>query len=209
MTIARYHALLFLLIVAITTGCASQGEKMVQSYSRTRESVLEAQNQVRATVVAMNALRSTPPAALPDAFGRYKDAVSKLEREGADAKRRSVSMKEEMETHIRAWQKEMETIKDPSIKASLESRREAVRTNFKLVQMYSEDARKAYEPFLQGSQSIVQALSIDLSPAALDSLAPSMDRVAADGNALSQRISAIQRALDNIANGISPIGEWR
>jgi hypothetical protein len=72
--------------------------------------------------------------------------------------------------------------------------------------MYADDARKAYAPFLQGSKEISRALSIDLSPAAVTSLAPAMDRVAIDGQALQERLAAVQRALGNIANGVSPIG---
>ncbi len=50
------------------------------------------------------------------------------------------------------------------------------------------------------------ALSIDLSPAARSSLAKSMDKTAADGKTLKQKITAMQKALDNIAEGRSPIG---
>jgi prophage DNA circulation protein len=71
--------------------------------------------------------------------------------------------------------------------------------------MYADDARKAYDQYLKGSKEMVQALSIDLSPAAISSLSEAMDRVMMDGNALKQRITALQRALDNMANGVSPI----
>jgi len=97
-------------------------------------------------------------------------------------------------------------INDPNIKATLQSRQQAVRSNFKLVQMYADGARKAFDPFLKGNKEIVQALSIDLSPPMVVSLAPAMDRAYADGQALKQRIAALQHALDSMANGASPIG---
>jgi len=75
------------------------------------------------------------------------------------------------------------------------------------VQMYADDARKAYEPYLRRSKEIVQALTIDLSPAAVKSLAPAIDSVMADGDALRLKLAAMQHALNNIANGVSPIGE--
>jgi hypothetical protein len=201
---------ILLLIVAMTLagGCAPKtpGEKMVLSYEKTRETLAESQRHVALTQASLSSLPRTPPAALKDGFRHYKDTVEKLEKEGADAKRRAAAMKEESAAHIKAWQDEMKTIKDPTIKGSLESRREAVRTNFTLVQMYAEDARKAFAPCLQGNKDLVQALSIDLSPASLTSLAPSIDRVAADGEALQQRLWMMQRALDNIASGVSPLG---
>ena len=106
---------------------------------------------------------------------------------------------------MRAWQKEMENVQDPQMKSTLEARREAVKTNYKLVRMYADDARKAYEPFLKGNQQLVQALSIDLSPPGVSSLAPSMDKVLADGQMLKQKIEALQRALSNIGHGVSPL----
>jgi hypothetical protein len=200
--------LLTVLALAHAGGCAStsRGEKMVQSYARTREAVAEGQREVDTTLASLAALRTTRPELLPDAFRRYKDAVGRLEEEGKDAKKRAVAMQGQSETHIKAWEAEMETFKDPTVKASLESRRQAVRSNFKLLTMYADDARKAYAPFLQGSKEVARALSIDLSPAAVTSLAPAMDRVAIDGQALQERLAAVQRALGNIANGVSPIG---
>ena len=203
--------ILLLVLAALVGGCASrsQGEKMVQSYAKTTETVAESRKQVALTMTSLTSLRVTRPDDLKSAFRRYKDAVGKLEKEGADARWRATSMKEESETHIKAWQEEMKTIKDPTIKSTLDSRRQAVRTNFTLIQMYAEDARKAYGPFLQGNKDVVQALSIDLSPAALSSLSSSIDRVTADGKALDQRLWMMQRALDNIASGVSPLGDLK
>lgn len=200
---------LFLLTIALAAGCSSQtqGQKMVQSYSKTRDTLRDSETQVDITLAAMQHVRSTQGERVYDAYRQYKDAVDTLEKQAEDAAFRAKSMKEESDEHIRAWQEEMKSIKDPSIKASLESRRDAVRTNFKLIQMYADDVRKAYEPFLQGNRDIVQALSIDLSPAAMNSLAGSIDRVVADGQTLKQKIALMQIAMANIANGVSPLGE--
>jgi hypothetical protein len=205
------HPSILLLLLAITVagGCASsktQGEKTVQSYMQTRETLAGSRKQVALTQASLENLRTTPPHALKDAFRRYKDAVNQLEKEGTDAKWRAQSMKEQSDAHIQAWQEEMKTIKDPTIKASVESRRDAVSTNFKLIQMYAEDARKAYEPFLQGNKDIVQALSIDLTPAAVSGLRASIDGVMAKGKALDDKLWSMEHALDNIANGLSPLG---
>jgi len=200
--------LLFSLAVMLAGGCSAQsrGEKMVQSFSKTRDMLAGAKSQVDMTLLTLNGLRADrgDPGG---AFIRYKDSVAQLEKEGTNARRRAEAMKEESDAHIQAWQSEMASIKDPTIKASLESRRDAVRTNFKLLKMYAQDARKAYDPFLRGNQEIVKALSIDLSPAAISGLAPSMDRITEQGKALKEKISAMQHAMDNMANGVSPLGE--
>ena len=197
--------------LAMGGGCASksQGEKMVESFSETRRTLGESRAHVGMAVVALQSIRTARPEDLEPAFRHYKDAVVQLENEGRDAKSRAKAMKEEADAHVKQWQEEMETIKDPAIKATLESRREAVSKNFKLIQMYAQDVRKAYGPFLQGNKDIVQALSIDLSPSAVNSLAASLDRVMTDGKRLDERLWSMERALDNIANGMSPLGPMK
>ncbi len=196
-------------------GCSSAdkktyGTKRVEGFEKTKTALVEAQRTVNTTLGALGYLRfagaSGNAAALSDAFKSYRAAVEQLEKEGKNAKRRAEAMHEDVNTQIMAWQKEMEQIKDPAIKATMESRRNAVRSNFSLVQMYADDARKAYEPFLQGNKDIVKALSIDLSAASLNGLAPAMDRTQASGDALKQRLAAMQLAMSNMEHGMPPIG---
>jgi hypothetical protein len=197
-----------ILLLVLLTACSapSKGEKQVKSFNETRDFLAEAQGQVDVTLASLTSLRRTPADRLDLAFKHYKESVTALEKEGADARWLADAMKEKSEAHIRAWQSEMETITDPKIKASLQSRRDAVRSNFNLLKLYAQDARKAYDPFLKGNQQMVQALSIDLSPAALTSLSEAMDQLTVDGALLKQRIAAMQHSLDNVAQGLSPIG---
>jgi len=195
-----------LLAASLAGGCATRGEKMVESFGKTRERVAQAQTQVDRTLLTLNDVRTARADNLTDAFRRYKGEVDKLEQEGKDVKQRAVTFREEADAHVKQWQKEMESIKDPMIRSSLESRRDAVKTNFKLIKLYADDARKAYEPCLRRNKEIVQALSIDLSPAAITSLGPAIDSVMQDGNTLKMKLAAIQHALNNIANGVSPLG---
>ena len=202
----RYAQIMLGLSLAIGCSSTTQGEKMVQSYARTKETVAETRAQVDATLIALNGLRNTPGDQMKSAFRYYKEAVEDLEKEGESAKWRATSMKGQSDEHIRAWQEEMKSINDPAIKSSLQSRQDAVRTNFKLIRLYADDIKKAWDPFLKGNKDIVQALSIDLSPATINSLAAPIDRVLADGAKLGQSLAAIQLALNNMANGVSPIG---
>ena len=193
---------------ALGAGCSSstQGQKSVEGFEHTKDAVASAQVQVQRTISAMTALRAVPSNMLSEAFGRYKQSVADLEKEADQAKWRALSMKENADTQIQSWQSEMADIKDPQIKASLEKRREAIRDNYALLKMYADDARKAYEPFVQGNKQLIKALSIDLSPAAISGLSDSMDRITSEGMQLQQKLAAMQHALDNMSSGVSPIG---
>jgi hypothetical protein len=194
------------LALAGVGGCSSEGEKMVESYASTRETVAKAQRQVDKTLVSLHGLRSTPVPAIKDGFRDYKGDVEKLEAQGTDAKKRAAVLRDRQDSHIQAWEKEVAQLKDPAIKATMEQRREALPSNYKLLMMYADDVRKAYGPFLTGNKDVVQALSLDLSPAAISSLSPAIDGVLLNGQQLQQKLALMQIALNNMANGISPIG---
>jgi hypothetical protein len=210
-------ALALALAAAGAGGCASAtpGQKTVEGFQQMQAAVVQAQGTVEGTLASLNHLRYTGEMAgmgsaggaeINDAFGGYKKTVAALETEGASARRRAEALKENVDANILAWEKELKGIENPSIKASVQGRRDAIRANYKLVRMYADDARKAYEPFLRDNKDIVQALSIDLSPAALAGLKPALAGAMGKGEALQQRLVALQHALGNIERGVGPIG---
>lgn len=198
-------ALTLLVLVAVASGCATQGEKMVTSYADTREGLADAIVQLDQTLWALAALQAAPADSIKGSYNEYEDQVEKLADEGEDVKRRASAMKSDAEAHIKAWEKEQAEIEDPEIKATLQSRQQAVRTNFALLKQYADDVRARYAPFLKRNKDIVQALSIDLSPQTVASLSPTFNQVMSDGLALKERMTSMQRALANIADGRSAI----
>src|SRR5436190_21132201 len=66
---------------ALVSGCASHGEKMVQSYTTTRQTLAESQGHVDGTLIALVGLRRTPPEALKDSYGQYTKQVTQLEND--------------------------------------------------------------------------------------------------------------------------------
>ena len=202
-------ASILLFTIALAAGCSSPsgGEKMVQGYSRTRATLVQSQSKVDNTLMMMNSVRRAGSGSLNNSFQQYKSAVDELEQQGKDAKKLAADLKKDSEKNIEAWQKEMETIDDPTIKASMESRRSAVRSNYAQIRSLADDARKAYDPFMKTNQDIIKALSIDLSPAAISGMSTVMDRATTEGQTLKTKLAAMQKALDNIANGQPPAGQ--
>jgi hypothetical protein len=198
------------LAAALTAGgCASStsgGEKLASSYSRTRGHLAASQDQVDQTLATLNGMRITHSTNLSNAFKQYKTAADGLEEKGKQARQLAADMQENVDLNMMNWQKEMESVQDSTVRTTLESRRNAVRSNYEQAKTYAQDARKAYETFLTDNQDIVKALSINLSPAAVSELSAKMDRTAAAGQALKQKIAAMQQAMDNMAKGQPSVG---
>jgi chromosome segregation ATPase len=204
----RIVCALVLVSAVMAGGCSSgsAGQRKFDSFTKTRGNLAEAQNDIDHTMATLSSLRMTDATNLGNAFKQYRDAVNRLDKRSTEAKRLAQATQENMDAHVLDWQKEMDSIHDPAIKASVESRREAVRSNYDQLKKTAADARSAYDAYLRDNQDIVKALSNDLSPAARTTLAPSMDRANEDGKALKTKVGAVQKALDNMANGRPPTG---
>jgi hypothetical protein len=128
--------------------------------------------------------------------------VKGVEDAGSLARTRAQTMRENGQAYINKWQNEMDTIQDPTIKANLAQRRDAVRANFESIRNAASSARDAYDPFLSDLKQIQKALEIDQSPAALPGLKPAFGKAHDDGATLKQRISALQAELNKIQTGM-------
>src|SRR5688572_22887463 len=137
--------LLCVMLASAAFGCSSskketRSQKMLEGFEQTKAALVEANYQVDATLTALMLVRqmsTTGGANLNEAFTHYKDMVAQLEKQAEKARSRAQAMRENVDTNIMTWQQEMAKIKDPSIKASLEERQDAVRTNYNLVRMYA------------------------------------------------------------------------
>jgi type IV pilus biogenesis protein CpaD/CtpE len=210
MTGHRFSGTLLVALAIAVAGCASGGkqsggEKAFETFQRTQIGLTQAQQQVDKIMTTMDQFQYSGN--LNNAFQNYKAAVAELDKSAVQAKRRADAMRENAPMYTAKWQKEMDSISDPSIKASVESRREAVRANFAQVRAAADDARQAYEPFMRDLKEIQQALSINLSPAALPGLKPAMDRARSEGQTLKAKLSALQKQLDNIERGMTASGK--
>jgi hypothetical protein len=209
MNSAAYLVCMVVAAALMAGGCTSStgaGEKVAESYSRTRGHLAASQAQIDQTLQTMNSMRITDPTNLNNTFGQYKKSVAALEKKGTEARRIAADLQEHMEMNKLNWQKEMDSISDPNVKATVESRKQAVAANYDQMKVYAQDARGAYDTFLKDNQDIVKALQLNLSPGSVSDLGKSMDKTAADGAALKQKIAAMQNAMTNIAKGQAPSG---
>jgi|RhiMethySRZTD1v2_1073278.scaffolds.fasta_scaffold806765_1 chromosome segregation ATPase len=204
-----FAAVIIVISLSLAAGCSSSGrigesEKAVEGFGNTKEAVTKAQAQVDKATTALDQLAAGGD--LQKAFANYNNAVEDLEKTGAGAKKRADAMRKNVNAYVERWQKEMETMNDPTLRASLEQRRQAVSANFGRVQEAAQGVREAYQPFLAQLKELQRALAVDLSPAAIPGMRPSMDKAKTQASTLKQKISALSSELDRISAGLSPSG---
>ena len=211
-SIHEFRIVAITVMTALIAGCSSsgrisEGNKAIEGFSDVRESVAKAQTQVDKTLQSMSQLSAGGD--VSKSYKAFSANVDDLKDIADSARQRSESMRKNVEAYVAKWQKEMETVQDPTIKASLSQRRDAVRSNFDSVRASAQACREAYQPFMKHLEEIDKALSIDLSPAAVPGLKPAMDKAQIEGQTLKQRLSSMQGELDRIESGMSSTGAAR
>jgi len=196
-------------LIASSTGCSSSGrvkesEKAVEGFQNMQKGITKAQQQVDATLASLSQLQAGGD--LQKSYKSFSSQKKDLQKTAEEAKKRSASMRENMEEYVQKWEKEMGDMNDPSVRATLESRRQAVRTNFQKVRDAGTAARDAYQPFMAQLDEIERALAVDLNPATVTGMKPAFDKAQANGATLKQKLTDIQTQLNNISAGLSPTG---
>jgi hypothetical protein len=191
--------------LALVSGCnsggrISEGEKTIESLADVRKSIGEAKLDVDEAVAAMDKLASGQE--MQKSHKAFTKEVDDLEKAGESARGRATKMRERADEYVAKWQKEMETVQNPEVKASLADRRAAVQKNFDAVKAASAGVRDAYQPFMQNLRDINKALAIDLSPAALTGIKPVMDKTRTDATTLKQKLDALDKELAAIQTGM-------
>lgn len=181
-------------------GRISEGEKTIEGLADVRKSIAQAKVDVDETVSAMDKLASGQE--MQKSHKAFTKEVDDLEKAGEKARSRATAMREDADAYIAKWQKEMETVQNPEVKASLAERRATVQKNFDAVKTAAGATRDAYQPFMQNLRDINKALAIDLSPAALTGIKPVMDKTRTDAGTLKQKLDALDKELATIQTGM-------
>ncbi len=184
------------------SGCSSEGKpakesaKAVEGLNTMRTRVVSAQKQLNETVEAMNALSGGGD--LKSNYRRFTNSLKETESQAELARRRREEMQKRSSQYIAQWEKEMEQVSSPELRAGAEERRQRVRNNFEQISREAQDVRQAYEPLIQNLRDIDKTLKLDLTPAGVQAARPAMDRANADAKALNRQLDEFIAEMDRV-----------
>jgi chromosome segregation ATPase len=204
----RMYAALLLAVSLVATGCSSggkgqaaEGKKAIEGFQSVRAALAKAQTQVDQNLVSLNQLASGG-GDMSKTYATYSKEVDELDKAGKDAAKRAEGMRKNLDAYIQKWQAEVGQMQDPTIKASVTERQNAVKANFDKVRKAGQEARAAYAPFLATLTEIRKALSIDMSSAALPGLKPAFENANKQGATLKQKLAAMDAELEAMLGGM-------
>jgi hypothetical protein len=154
-----------------------------------------AQGEIDKVLASIDALQA--PGDMKTAYANYVAAVGSVRKAGERVRDRREAMQAKRDEYIARWQKELESISNPDVKAALVERKELVSAEVATV-------RDDYLPFLKNLEEIQKALALDLNPSGIAAMKKPLDQARADGLKLKASISRLQGELNRIIGSMAP-----
>jgi len=195
--------------VLLGTGCSSdsggrsaESQKTAVSLKDTRQELVKAKTEVNDATAALDRL-SAQGGNLEQSFKQYTVAVKDVQASGDRARARAQAMRENARQYVAKWEKEMNQVTSPELRAGAAERRQRVKDSFDGIVSTGRSVRDAYQPFLKDLQDIHLALANDLTPGGVGAAKAAIDDAKAEGKTLNERIDALIAKLDEVSSGMS------
>jgi len=159
----------------VFTGCAKdegsgrtvESEKAIVSLKGTRQELVKSKAEVNDAITALGRLEAGG-GNLPQTYKQYTAAVKDVQAAGDRARTRAQEMRANGRAYVAKWEKEMDQVTNPELRAGASARRQGIKENYEEIVAAGRGARDAYQPFLKDLQDIQRALASDLTPAGID-----------------------------------------
>jgi len=192
--------------LAVFAGCATSGSnsssKTASSMDEAREALGKGRAYVSTAVATLNGLLSSQGDlrrgfdGLESVLGDNRSAADKI----GD---KLNSMRTSWAAHFSKWQKEVQGIQNAEVRALAEQRRAAAFENFQRAIAQVEGARGAYQEFVQTLSDIRGFLARDITPGALRTITPTIQKASDSAKALQQRLDDAVAELERVAKEFS------
>ena len=154
----------------------------------------------------MDQLSSASAANLPKTYKTFTNQVSQTVSQGDAARRRANQMRDRWQQYIASWEKEIDQLSTPELRAKAAERRQAVRQNYDRLRDAARAMDQAYQPFLTQLRDIQKSLSLDLTPAGVKAAQPAFEHAHQTGADLRQTITSFMAEIDHMM-AVSPLSK--
>ncbi len=196
-------------VAALWAGCASsgyqKGEKTASHLESTAAEIELGKARVQIALDTLNDLMQKPSEDLRPQYKAFSSAVSKVAATARRVNAKAEAMAAAGQAYAAKWDEQMATIASPDIRARSEARKAAVMASLAQVQTEYQQTKASFNPFLADLEDIDKALSLDLTPAGVDSLADEARKANAQGADLIKSLDALTTDFRDLGAKLSPL----
>ena len=203
-------SLIAIVIAALAAGCASTGSNgyskanSTASYLTTAADKLDAGGvQITAATAALKDMVENPSGDMKLQLKNYNTALSKLDSLAKSAGASATKMQQMGAAYFQKWDEQLAQIQNEEIRNQSAERKAAMMKHFEQTKASYDAARAAFNPFVANLRDIRTAISTDLTPAGVQAIAKSMDKVNSQAaevqktmNELSGQFRTLSKALE-------------
>ncbi len=180
------------------TGGTARSQKAVSSMSSIENEFSTGKEKIDAMLKALSDIQQTASKDARPAFKAYTSAVDAIEAQAKRVDEGVARLRANTQAHYDAWQKELEDVSNPELKARAESRRQQANEAFDRINKAMKDAENAYEPFIADARDIRTVLSNDLNPTGVTAVADVIQEVRGEGQKLKATIDAVVKEIESL-----------
>lgn len=199
------------LAIALVTmvGCAKtfkEGTKTATSIQNVEREARVGQDQVNATIAALDDMFNNQEGDLKEQFKSYSKSIDKLDSQAKRIKKQAENMASAKADYLQQWDAQMATIESKTIRQTGEQRRTNVEEMFTKVKSEMDAAGKVFDPFMSKLNDIRTAMNMDLNRNGLNAMRPIATEAKADAVVINKRLDGAISTLGKAATALSSSG---
>jgi DNA repair exonuclease SbcCD ATPase subunit len=198
------HKVIWILAMAAVCGCAtsgrSQSQQTIATVEKVKQEIEAAQAQLTKTVGALTALGAYPEGNLGKLYDSYAAEVSRLDACVMALRDRSTALTAKRDEYLKHWLEQTSKIQNVELKEVAANRRTELTADFFTLNGKGTAVKKAYAPLQALLQDFKRFLEADLTPAAVKSLTPELEKVGKMADEVQALVEDYKTMLGTIIN---------
>jgi len=195
--------------VVTFTGCSTpsgyqQADKTGADIARFRDQINKAKTAVDQTVAALGQVAVTANSNPREAFQKFGKSITRLEAAANSAKASSADMKAHGQAYFTQWEKQLDQINDPKIRALATSQKTKLQASFDEIRKYAQPLREQFDPWLSDLKDLHTYLSNDLSVSGVDAAKDLFGKTQAEGLKVQESMDELVAELNTVAATLTP-----
>jgi hypothetical protein len=196
-------AMTLLVVVLLMVGCVSNepgstNGRPGSGIAEYRKVATDAQKALGRALSSLTAVSGQSNQCSPEVLSAFSSEFQRLQVESVQIRARSQAMQARGDAYFDSWQEQMERIKDPQLRARIESQRPAFQGHFQKIKALSQEGHAAFGPFLAGMRKVRNSLEKDPASLGTQTVQVSIASTRAQGEKVDRYLTDIRHEFDSM-----------
>jgi hypothetical protein len=195
--------------LALIAGCSSssgvdRADTAAESMASVRATADECRKQIDEQLAALNAVSAAKTGDPKPAYEKFNAELAESQSLAAKTKATADAMRAKGRAFFADWEKDLESIKDPALKAKAQARASERSKQYASLEEAMGTARGRWATFNSDLIDLKKYLDNDLNAKGIEAAGDLFKKANLDGVELKNRISDVSAILDKVAAELAP-----